>query len=363
MPDKLIQIKLDKHISNFCKLSDVLDDFICGSPCHDPCANELLQKAVDDSIKCNGFFTRETVCFCLRSLIFMLEEGKFKKWVGNYPEPGDAKITAKKIGVVMAGNIPLVGFHDFLCVLVSGNIFVGKLSKNDRFLLPAIAEILFRIDPIYKNYIYFTEEKLSDFDAVIATGSNNTSRYFDYYFEKYPHIIRSNRNSIAVLNGDETREQLTFLADDVFTYFGLGCRNVSKIFVPEKYPFQKFIDAMQRYLYINDHNKFRNNYDYYRTIFTMNNQKFIDGGFFILNPDPSVNSPVAVINYERYADTEQVNSFIRENENKIQCVVSEMDGISKSICFGKAQQPELWDYADNIDTLNFLLKIKYSLIV
>lgn len=356
MPDKLIQIQIDEHINNFCELSLILDDFIHDKPFDDPYASVLLRKALDDSMMFNGFFTQKTVLFSLKSLVFMLEESKLKKWVANYPLSGDAKRTAKKIGVVMAGNIPLVGFHDFLCVLVSGNIFLGKLSQSDRFLLPAIAEILFQADPRYKNLICFTEDKLSDFEAVIATGSNNTSRYFEYYFEEYPHIIRKNRNSIAVLSGNETEEQLRLLADDIFTYFGLGCRNVSKIFVPEKYPFRKFIDAMQRYLYISAHNKFRNNYDYYRTIFTMNNQKFIDGGFFILNEGQSVNSPVSVINYEEYSDTEQVNSFIRDNEDKIQCVVGETAGISKSICFGKAQQPELWDYADNIDTLDFLLK-------
>lgn len=357
MPDKLIHIKLDEHINNFSELSVALNSFINSNKLTNFHGNENLYQAIENTLINNGFFTHETVFFALKTISEMLEKSKLEKWTKNYLPFFESEKSMKNVGVVMAGNIPLVGFHDFLCVLITGNKFIGKLSQNDRFLLPAIAGMLKAIDIRYENFISFTEDKLKDFDAVIATGSTNTSRYFEYYFGKYPHIIRKNRNSIAVLIGDETEEQLCLLADDMFSYFGLGCRSVSKIFVPEKYDFQKLIRTMHAYSYLSNHNKFRNNYDYYKTIFIMNQQKFIDGGFFILNEDTSLHSPVSVINYEYYSDIEKVKSFINEYDDKIQCVVESFPSTSTILSFGRAQHPELWDYADNIDTLSFLFNL------
>ncbi len=357
MPDIHIQIKWDEHINNFSELSIALKSFLSSNNQYDIGKNEKLQQAIENSLLNNGFYTSETILFALKSLSEMLEKSKLEKWIKSYLPFFESEKSIKKVGVVMAGNIPVVGFHDFLCVLISGNKFIGKLSQSDRFLLPAIAEMLKTIDKRYEDSISFTEDKLKDFDAVIATGSNNTSRYFEYYFGKYPHIIRTNRNSIALLYGDETDAQLRLLADDIFSYFGLGCRSVSKIFVPEKFDFCQFIRTMDGYSYLRNHNKFRNNYDYYKTIFIMNQQQFIDGGFFILNEDISLQSPVSVVNYEYYADYEKVTSFIKENEGKIQCVVGRGAVKSNIVSFGRAQYPELWDYADNIDTMRFLFDL------
>jgi hypothetical protein len=259
--------------------------------------------------------------------------------------------------VVMAGNIPLVGFHDFLCVLISGNCFLGKLSRNDYYLLPTLAQILTSIDSRYKERITFTTDKIQGFDAVIATGSNNTSRYFEYYFGKYPHIIRKNRNSIAILSGHETPEDLAALTMDMFLYFGLGCRNVNKIFVPAGYNFFQLTEACKQFADYINHNNFRNNYDYYKTIFLMNNQSFIDGGFYILQENQLLHNPVSVFHYEYYIVISEVQSFIADNKENLQCIVGNMAEIPGIIPFGKAQKPHLDDYADNIDTIEFLLKL------
>ncbi len=357
MDEKIIPITTDDHIKNFIKLTEVLNHFIHHNTICNLPEDIILQTALSESVRHNGFFTPETVMHSMKSIVYMLEECKLRKWTDTYPWLTSNRKTPRKVAVVMAGNIPLVGFHDFLCVLMSGNVFIGKLSQSDRFLLPAITQILIQTDARYKDFICFAGDKLQGFDAVIATGSNNTSRYFDYYFEKYPHIIRSHRNSLAVLSGDETREQLQLLGNDIFSYFGLGCRNVSCIFVPEKYDFEEFTSAMQTYSKINEHNKYRNNYDYFKTIFIMNNQPFIDGGFFILKEDLSINSPVAVLNFQRYSCLDAVTSFVESNQEKIQCVVGGLQGRFYTIGYGKAQCPELFDYADNIDTMEFLYKL------
>ena len=257
----------------------------------------------------------------------------------------------------MAGNIPLVGFHDFLCVLISGNKFLGKLSQNDPYLLPALSQILIEIDNRYQDYISFTTDRISGFDAVIATGSNNTARYFEYYFGKYPNIIRKNRNSIAVLSGNETKEELALLAEDMFLYFGLGCRNVSKIFVPTGYNFFLLTEACKQFAGFLNNNKFRNNYDYYKTIFLMNNQAFIDGGFYLLQENQLLHNPVSVFHYEYYPDRSHFIDFITENKENLQCIVANIPDLPEAIPFGSAQKPGLGDYADNIDTIEFLLKL------
>lgn len=357
MVEKQLMIKIDEHIDNFGRLSDFLSAFVLGKTNPDDHSHKCLAEAVDNSMIHNGYFTKQHIFLALDSLAIMLDKEKIRNWMSNY-EPL-FKTTSKpvKVGVVMAGNIPLVGFHDFLCILVSGNIFMGKLSHDDRFLLPAIAEVLTAIDARYKSLIHFTDNKLEGFDAVIATGSNNTSRYFEYYFGKYPHIIRKNRNSIAVLTGNETDEQMNLLAADIFSYFGLGCRNVSKIFIPESFDLQRFIHAMKPFSSILDHNKYKNNYDYYKTIFIMDKRIIIDGGFFLLVEESSMYSPVSVINFERYADLTSVQAFLHENSESIQCIVGSASIDHAAVSFGNAQHPELWNYADNTDTMNFLLHL------
>ena len=233
---------------------------------------------------------------------------------------------------------------------------LAKLSSNDKQLLPFLAQYLISIEPEFKNLIEFTEGRLTNFDAVIATGSDNTARYFEYYFSKYPNIIRKNRNSVAVLTGDETKEEMELLADDIFRYFGLGCRNVSKIFFPEKYDFDKFFNGMFSWKHVINNHKYINNYDYNKAVYLMSNIKLLDNEYLLLKEDTGYSSPISVTFYETYANLEDVKKKLEEEADKIQAIVSNI-GIDNEIPFGTAQNPELWDYADGVDTVDFLLKL------
>ncbi len=304
----------------------------------------------------NPWFTEQNVKQSIEAIGYSLLPEKMKQWINKYPQL-ENQTSNKRIGVITAGNIPLVGFHDFITVLISGNTFVGKLSSKDNRLLKFIAEYLKQINAEFDKLINFTEDKLEDFDAVIATGSNNTSRYFEYYFGKYPHIIRKNRNSVALLNGTESEEQIRLLANDIFSYFGLGCRNVSKIFFPKDYCFDPFFENIEHYSFIYNHNKYANNYDYNKSVYLMNQMQHLDNGFVILKEDEGLSSPIGVLFYQFYNDVNRVKEYVSLNKGQIQCVVAKPNIIDYSIPFGKAQQPELWDYADNVDTMEFLLNI------
>ncbi len=358
MPDTYNNIKLQEHIDNFQNLSEYFNGFIEGKGVSGVLANKILMTEIEKTEIHNGFFNRQNIILALKSIIDMLNKQKTEEWINKYRDLLLQNRTTARVGVVMAGNIPLVGFHDFLCVLMCGHVFIGKLSSNDMYLLPALADILKTIDSRYENLIQFTDDKLHGFDAVIATGSNNTSRYFEYYFSKYPHIIRKNRNSLAVISGNENDNQLQLLSNDIFRYFGLGCRNVSKIFLPKDFDMQRFINAMRSWDFIIDHNKYKNNYDYYKTILIMDEKPFIDAGFFMMCEDTSLHAPISVLNYEFYDDISRVEDYIHVNEEMIQCVASEKPFTFKTIPFGKTQSPELWDYADNVDTMKFLLSLK-----
>lgn len=310
----------------------------------------------------NGWFTEKNVRYALRSLGDALKKESIKKWLSPYPEinklPRNKQGRPATVGVIMAGNIPVVGFHDLSCVLISGNNFKGKLSSADRLLLPAIAEVLTDIEPRFRERISFTENKLENCDAIIATGSNNSAKYFEYYFSKYPHIIRKNRNSVAVLGGNETKDELKKLGNDIFSYFGLGCRNVSKLFVPAGYDFNDFFAAIYDHKTVLENNKYANNYEYNRTIYLMNNSKLLDNNFVLLKEDNSLHSPVAVVNFEYYSSEEKLSERLRLEEENIQCIVSSSKNIPAAIPFGKTQQPSLWDYADGVDTLRFLIDLR-----
>ena len=256
----------------------------------------------------------------------------------------------------MAGNIPLVGFHDFLSVLISGHNVLVKTSSNDQHLLPFLAKYIIAIEPRFADKITFVDGKLENFDAVIATGSNNTARYFEYYFKDKPSIIRKNRNSVAVLNGKETKEQLVALGEDIFRYFGLGCRNVSKLFVPKGYSFDAFFEAIFEYQDVIHYEKYANNYDYNKAVFLMSNFKLLDNGFLTLKEDQSYASPISSVFYEFYDDIDTLQKKLQSDHEQIQCIVSNI-GIENSIDFGQTQKPKLWDYADNVDTISFLLII------
>lgn len=301
----------------------------------------------------NGWYTPDNVYFALQSWSEALTEEKLDKWLSKY-DFKDSK--PKTVALILAGNIPLVGFHDFLSVIVSGHNALIKTSSNDQHLLPFIAKYLISIEPSLKNNITFTEGKLENFDAVIATGSTNTSRYFDYYFKDKPSIIRRSRNSVAVLNGLETKEEMIALGEDIFRYFGLGCRNISKLFIPKGYNFDLFFNGMFPYQDVIKYEKYANNYDYNKAVFLMSNFKLLDNEFLTIKEDSSYSSPISSVFYEYYDDLNQLKTRLKTDQDLIQCIASN-DLIEHSIPFGSTQKPQLWDYADDVDTINFLTNI------
>ena len=299
----------------------------------------------------NGWFTEENIKFAINSWSAALTEENLTKWTSNYTfKEGTPKI----IAIVMAGNIPLVGFHDFLSVLISGNHVQAKMSSNDSILLTYVTKLLVEIEPGFKEAITFTKEKLEKFDAVIATGSNNTAKYFDHYFNKYPNIIRKNRNSVAVITGKETKEQMEALADDIFRYFGLGCRNVSKIYLPEEYDLDHFFNAMFSWKEVINNHKYMNNYDYNKAVYLMSNIKLLDNEFMLLKEDEGFSSPISVVMHERYKTLDEVQTNLTTQAENIQAIVADC-GMENEVPFGVAQTPSLWDYADGVDTLDFII--------
>lgn len=301
----------------------------------------------------NGWFTPEQVYFAIQSWAEALQEERLNQWLSTY---NFSEVKSKTVGLILAGNIPLVGFHDFVCVLLSGHSVLVKTSSHDQHLIQFLAKYLIQVNPKLSDLIKFTEGKLEHFDAVIATGSNNTARYFEYYFKNKPHIIRKNRNSVAVLNGQETHEDLVNLGEDIFRYFGLGCRNVSKLFVPNGYTFEAFFKAIYEYRDVIYYEKYSNNYDYNKAVFLMSNYKLLDNEFLTLKEDSSYASPISSLFYEYYDDLTDLQKKLENDAEQIQCIVSN-NLIINSIPFGKTQKPELWDYADNVDTLSFLISL------
>lgn len=318
--------------------------------------DEELNTLINNEHYYNAWFTPASVAQAVRAAGKMLNKSDLSAWLGKYDL--DHNKESKKIGLILAGNIPLVGFHDVLCVLVTGNYALIKASAQDARLIKFVLKILVNIAPALETQFSFVE-RLANFDAIIATGSNNTSRYFEYYFSKVPNIIRKNRNSVAILTGNETPEQLYKLGHDIFDYYGLGCRNVSKLLVPEGYDFVPFFEAIEPYQPIINHHKYNNNYDYNKSIYLVNKDKHFDNGFLLVKEDDRMVSPLAVVFYEQFNDLLAVETLIaRENKN-IQCIVSAAPiGASNQVVgFGESQQPALWDYADSIDTLDFLTKL------
>ncbi len=353
-------MQLEQRITAFIKLGFFLGQFASESsdkdsnlPFNDRFYDRMLQQ-LESAQNHNGWFTQENLRFACKSWSEALSEENIRAWTKNYQIL--EKTSPKIIAIIMAGNVPLVGFHDFLTVLISGNKAQIKLSSNDNQLLPFLTEYLICIAPEFKDHIAFTEEKLQNFDAVIATGSNNTARYFDYYFGKYPHIIRKNRNSVAVLTGNESPKQMEALADDIFRYFGLGCRNVSKIFIPEGYNTDAFFNGVYAWKEIVHNNKYINNYDYNKAVYLMSGFELLDNEFLLLKEDEDHSSPISVVYFERYSNLNSLEQRLSTEEEKIQCIVSQA-GIPNEVPFGDTQSPQLWDYADGIDTLSFLLKL------
>ncbi len=281
-----------------------------------------------------------------------LSKPKLEKWLSPYHLPVKK---AKKVGITMAGNIPLVGFHDLLCVWISGHHALVKMSSRDNKLLPFLLEVIFRFIPEWKAQTHLVEDLFPSFDAMIATGSNNSARYFEYYFSRYPHIIRRNRNSLAILTGDENENDLKNLAHDIFCYFGMGCRSVSKIYLPDNMHIEKILEYWNEWsdLLLN-HDKYKNNYIYHKSIFLVNQEEFLDNGFVLLKEDNALASPLGVIHYEFYTSLPKLLHQIQDLKEHVQIIVSRPEHVPGSVPFGKSQSPELWDYADDIDTLEFL---------
>ncbi len=353
----ILRMNLANRVSAFAKLGEILTNPDLESFRSFVSEIGQLRELLVNSQNYNPWFTTENVKSALWAIGQSLSRKKLEKWINIYKVEKFEKHKRRTVAVVMAGNIPLVGFQDFVSVLISGNNILIKLSTDDNKLLPLLYKMLIKIEPEFKSRINFTDGKLENFDAIIATGSNNTSRYFEYYFEKYPHIIRKNRNSVAVLNGRETNEDLHNLGLDIFRYYGLGCRNVSKIYVPKNFVVDRFYESINDFVDVINHSKYKNNYEYNKAIYLVNRTPHFDNGFLILKEDEGLSSPISVLYYEKYEDFRYVNQTIETLKDKIQCVVSADEKIANRIAPGTTQNPELWEYADGVDTIKFLLSI------
>nr|WKN38108.1 acyl-CoA reductase [Tunicatimonas sp. TK19036] len=339
-------LALDDRIRVFASIGTVLKNLSAGEQ------SEIAARAQSE----NPWFTEENIITAKEGLEQYLNEDKLRSWTKELP-PKPSSV--KKFGLVMAGNIPWVGFHDFLTVLISGQHVFAKPSSQDSFLMRYVANLITELEPQFEPYITFVD-KLNTADAIIATGSDNSSRYFEYYFSKYPHIIRKNRSSVAVLTGDESRDELYALGQDIFQYFGLGCRNVSKLLVPEDYDFTPLFQALEPYQSVAYHHKYNNNYDYNKSIYLVNREPFLDTGFALFRQSDQLVSPISVVYYEPYKTQEEVSQKLIASEQKIQCVVASQPLYPEQVnhvTFGKAQQPELWDYADGVNTLDFVQSV------
>lgn len=301
----------------------------------------------------NPWFTVAHTQQSLKAWADNLRESRLNEWLAGYTIP---ETIPQTVAIIMAGNIPLVGFHDLLCVLITGNKALVKLAEDDTTLMKWVIEELISIEPEFASFIEISENRLPQgFDAIIATGSNNSNRYFEYYFREKRSLLRGNRNSVAILSGKETPEDLQKIGADIFTYFGLGCRNVSKIYVPRDYDITQFLDGIESHNDVGNHHKYANNYTYHKAILLMNLTPHLDNNFMLLKEDERIASPLGILYYERYDSQEALLETLKGKQSEIQCIVSKSD-LPGTIPLGKAQQPELWDYADGVDTIAFLLE-------
>ena len=341
---------LDNRIDAFSELGLYLQNYTDSKDLSSNFSQKLTNIIRQAEIQ-NAWFTQQQVHLSIAAWAKALTKKQLRNWLTPYKILSMPK---KDVAVIMAGNIPLVGFHDFLCVLIPGHKVIGKLSSNDNLLLPFMAEELIKIHPGFEDKIEFTKGRLPKFDIVIATGSNNTARYFEYYFKDKPHIIRKNRNSVAILTGTESKAELEALGEDVFRYFGLGCRNVSKLFIPEDYDVDDFFKAMFKFKDYIHHHKYANNYDYNKAVYLMSSVKLLDNGFLLLKEDKQFSSPIGTLFYEKYTSIKELEITLRERHEEIQCTVGNED--FAEVNFGQTQNPKLSDYADGVDTLEFLIQ-------
>jgi hypothetical protein len=305
----------------------------------------------------NGWFTVDNLRASLVSIIDKyLNRKELDSFVASYPTTYFEPSAVKKVGIVAAGNIPLVGFQDLIHVILAGHSAYFKPSSQDEILIKYIYDELLKINPAISDRIILAD-KLNDLDAYIATGSGNTSRYFEYYFSKKPNIIRKNRTSVAVLDGSESRTDLGNLGNDIFSYFGLGCRNIAKLYVPKDYDFTVFFESIEYWNTILMHSKYNNNYDYMKSIYLVNGVQHLDNGFVLLKEDESLASPIATLYYQTYSSKSEIAQILEDKKSEIQVIVSDESFSSNTFGFGESQTPALADYADNIDTMQFLSTI------
>lgn len=331
-----------QRINAFVKLGQLLQNY----------PQDLVQ-VIEQAHYKNPWYTVGYVKKAIQAIAANLTNEKLQHWLSDYPDMQ----SEKTVGLILAGNIPLVGFHDILCVLISGFKAKIKVSSDDAGLTTCVLALLADIEPEVRARFEIVD-KLKDFDLVIATGSDNTSRYFDYYFGSKPHIIRRNRNSIGVITGQETPEQLRDLGHDIFDYFGLGCRSVSKIFIPKDYAVSQLFEGIADFKTISEHFKYNNNYDYNKSIYLINGDKHYDNGFLLLKEDTRTASPLAVLYYEEYNSLSELENELNTQQQAIQCVVSAIPLSLESpvFGFGESQCPALSDYADGVNTLDFLFE-------
>jgi hypothetical protein len=350
-------LSIEKRIFAFVRLGEAIDEkvkAVRSSSYND--LDEIIRKAGFG----NPWFTKDSILTAMTYWSEALKEDNLKRWLEPYQNDLNELDKQKLIGVVNAGNIPLVGFHDLLVILICGYDYKGKNATGDSLLLPYISQILCSIEPEFNKHIQFVD-RLEKMHAVIATGSNNTARYFEYYFGKYPNVIRKNRNGVALLSGNESAEQLHEIGKDIFTYFGLGCRNISKIYVPEGYKFNFLFESIESYKEMMNHHKYMNNFDYNHSILLLKKIPFLQNGFLIIRNEKNIASSISVIHSEEYSFKEDVVENIKNNLDQIQCIVADKKYFSNTlqsiIDFGKTQKPELWDYADGVDTVKFCLSL------
>jgi len=340
-------MKLDERIESFALLGETLRKILSG---REDNFGEETDHLINNQYKVNPWFTPENVKSAIKAIANELTEENLTAWTDAYPQLRE-ETDSIKVAIIMAGNIPLVGFHDFLSVLISGNSLVAKTSSKDSELIILIRDILCSINKGFVDRIELTGGPLTNFDIVIATGSDNSSRYFEYYFGKYPNIIRKNRSSVAIIDGEETDAELENLGNDIFSYFGLGCRNVSKIYIPKGYNMSAMHRHWSSFSGIVGHSKYANNYDFNKAVCLVNKEIFYDTGYLLMKEESRISSPVSVLYYQFYESQSVVKQELELLKEKIQCIVGRHD-----LPFGDTQSPHLWDFADGIDTIEFLFK-------
>lgn len=339
-------MNLKERTNALIKVGNFINRFLQNSPKSDE--NQLhigLSQLINTAYLQNNWFTDVNIKQSLNGIASFLNEDTLHLIAQE-------NLNSKKVLIMCAGNIPMVAFHDILCVLVSNHIPIIKLSSDDNVLIPFTLKLLCHYEPKFENKIYFAEGITKNFDAVIATGSNNSAMYFEKYFGKHPNIIRKNRTSIAVLNGNESINDLQNLGKDIFTYFGLGCRNVTQLLVPNNYDFKLFFESIIDYNEVINNKKYANNYDYHKAIYLLENHKFLDNNFLMVKENDSMFAPVGTIHFKKYSSTQAVDAYIEANQKNIQCIVS-----NNYIAFGQSQKPKIIDYADNVNTMEFLLSL------